>query len=1007
MNTVHVLTGLEQPRLHIWRDRTAQSASELAYDAEPQGLDLDGLTEFRALLDSQLHGDVHALLHVRDDWEKPEHRKTFPRGAQYQFPDDLWLAHGAARVLAENPFTASRDRVRLHLITSARYRDGQLYVWSPHRPDRRVAAAGVDADGPYFDLDLDGRDRHLFLFKFMKVSGDLEPDYANRLWSARDGGEIWVHSESAPISSRPPVKDTLVVHSLFPVGAADAELHVWQEHSDFAQTSPGSPVEDGWMRFEQPIYTELPYRFMFRNAGVQPEWEHPEARRNVFLRDGATWTIDGDGSERQLGPGGAWTLEGDHEVFGAKPRADKEVVLEIAAAAPASALSGPITLDVWVNRARGNTLTGLAAGPDGRWTFSTYPEVVTSFRFRSGEVAERVERHTLKIGAADTGAIRRAIVLGRAEPLARAPVADLFVDPPFPIERPGAWIAGDRVRFAVHCPLAASVEIIGEWTGWQGGPVAMRSTRDGTYWWAEVPVVTITGALSRPNVHGVLYKFALNQVRLVQDPAADWVENSDPSRASKLVDHRLYAWRSNAWARPSWEYLTVYQLHPSRFSRRGGASGLAAVTRELTDSGGYLRKLNATAILLMPICEFAGDQGWGYNPSFFYSVESSYGGPDALKALVDAAHERGMAVLLDVVFNHAGASDNVLWAVANESFFDGDTEWGAMINFDHPQVTHFFAQNLVHFMKNYRVDGFRFDFTRVIRHGGEWTYFVKTPGSGGGWAFMKRLQAATRAVDGRCLMMAENYPNEWDLTRPPGPMDTQWGDDFHDRLVDAARGWDVMSRLADAIKTSHVQCERWHEVTCFPESHDEVGNVPDRIVNVAGLGQGLRRNKVAAAATLFSRGIPLWFMGAESGECRQFQQNSNDALDLDAYERDVAASRVRAWWNKLCELRRGNNRIEGPASVRVHYAQDGMVAFSRGEGAEWFVVLNWSDRGGERSLAALNLPGGEYKELLNSSWGSYQVEWEDEHPNGGWDARLRREYNVNVPDYGAVILERR
>jgi len=148
-------------------------------------------------------------------------------------------------------------------------------------------------------------------------------------------------------------------------------------------------------------------------------------------------------------------------------------------------------------------------------------------------------------------------------------------------------------------------------------------------------------------------------------------------------------------------------------------------------------------------------------------------------------------------------------------------------------------------------------------------------------------------------------------------------------------------------------------------------------------------------------------MGAESGEWRQFRQGSNEALDLDAYERDVAASRVRAWWNKLCELRRGNTRIEGPAPLRVHYAQDGMLAFSRGEGGEWFVVLNFSDRAGERSLGALNLPDGEYKELLNSTWRPYQVEWEDEHPNGGWDARLRRDVTLNVPDYGAVILERR
>ena len=95
-------------------------------------------------------------------------------------------------------------------------------------------------------------------------------------------------------------------------------------------------------------------------------------------------------------------------------------------------------------------------------------------------------------------------------------------------------------------------------------------------------------------------------------------------------------------------------------------------------------------------------------------------------------------------------------------------------------------------------------------------------------------------------------------------------------------------------------------------------------------------------------------MGAESGEWRQFRQGSNEGLDLDAYERDVAASRVRAWWNKLCELRRGNTHIEGPAPLRVHYAQDGMLAFSRGEGGEWFVVLNFSDRAGERSRLGLD-----------------------------------------------------
>ena len=118
----------------------------------------------------------------------------------------------------------------------------------------------------------------------------------------------------------------------------------------------------------------------------------------------------------------------------------------------------------------------------------------------------------------------------------------------------------------------------------------------------------------------------------------------------------------------------------------------------------------------MPVNEFAGDDSWGYNPAFFYAVESAYGGPESLKRLVDVCHEHGIAVLVDVVFNHAGTSDNALWSVARDSFFKGDTAWGALINFAHPQAGHFFEQNLRFLIKHYHVDGFRFDHTWTIRY---------------------------------------------------------------------------------------------------------------------------------------------------------------------------------------------------------------------------------------------------------------------------------------------------
>ncbi len=1011
MTDFHVLSGLSQPQVHLWRDPSTITASTLAYDVEERGLDANGLHLFRASLDSQVQEPAHALLRNAQRWEQDFHRKNIPREANYTFPADIWFSEGASRVLTRNPFDAAEDNLRIHLVTIDRYLDGRLMIWMPDGGNRFVQRSGIEESGLVFDVQLTGRERHLFLFKFVEGGGAFEPDEANRLWYALDGNEIWVLPHSSSIRFRRPDRRELVVRLRQPAALNRPILHIWQNAFLRQEDINGADEENGWTRFNYTVYTEFSYQFMFYNPNrTSGAWESSEAIRNIYLAsDGGAWTTDGDGTRRRLGDQGVWTLEGDHELFGQEPSLSRQITLEIVNADPASQITEPRTVDVWVNASRGKFHRGLPSDAAGRWIIQTYPDVVTSFRFRSGDNFEQVDRHYLKVASADAGSVLRYVVLGRADPLPRRPVSDLFVDPPFAIARPGAWMADGFVRFAVHCPTAACVEVIGEWTGWIQRPLPMRSTRDGAYWWAQVAATEVLTTLNRTSLHGTLYKFLINQTLEAQDPAADWVENSDPSKASKLVDHSAYVWQNNSWGRPGWEYLIVYQAHPARFAQRGGTFGLDGITRELTDPNGYLRGVKSTALLLMPTCEFAGDVGWGYNPAFFYSVESAYGGPDALKRLVDACHGRGMAVLLDVVFNHAGASDNALWRVARDSFFDGDTDWGAMINFDHPQVIHFFERNLVHFMTNYRIDGFRFDFTRVIRFGDQHISFVKTPGSGGGWEFLRRLQSAVRSIDSRCLFIAENLPNDWDLTRAGGVMDSQWNDNFHDRMVDSARGWNAMPELADAMKITHLEGARWFESTNYPESHDEVGNEDNRISRLAGAGQGYRRNKVAAAATLLSRGIPMWFMGAESGEWRQFSKDGNSTLDLDFYERDESAIHIRNWWNRLAELRRGNTRIEGPSPIRVHYAQDRRLALSRGDAQDIFAILNFGDWTGWQPLAELNLPAGTYKELLNSTWGDYRIasEGEVEISNGGWDAYLDRSVWLRIPPYGVVILERR
>ena len=153
------------------------------------------------------------------------------------------------------------------------------------------------------------------------------------------------------------------------------------------------------------------------------------------------------------------------------------------------------------------------------------------------------------------------------------------------------------------------------------------------------------------------------------------------------------------------------------------------------------------------------------------------------------------------------------------------------------------------------------------------------------------------------------------------------------------------------------------------------------------------------------RGIPMLFMGGESGEHRQFLNGSSDTLDLGAYLADSGREQIRAWFNSLLELR-VNSNVKGPSPLAVVYAQEQQLGFVRGQGSEYYTLANFGGWSGLKSLAELNLPGGVYRELWNSTWPAFAVENEDEHTNGGRTARLHRGNWLQIPDYGVVILER-
>jgi len=251
---------------------------------------------------------------------------------------------------------------------------------------------------------------------------------------------------------------------------------------------------------------------------------------------------------------------------------------------------------------------------------------------------------------------------------------------------PGVYKEGNQWLVIFHAaPGDSDVKIYGDFTRGQSGAVPLTRTPDGNFWWLKGADSTF----SRPPVHGDHYRFQLRrggQLRTFQDPATRWVSDTNiDTGMSKVYLSDEFQWTSQHWQRPTADKLNIYQLHSLRFGDRNNTTPFLEIAEELDGDGSndYINELGVTAIRLLPVNEFIGQFSWGYNPDYFYAVENTYGGPDQLKQLVDTAHREGIAVILDLEFNHLSTDgDNILWAVDNVTYADGDTRWGPLCNFN-------------------------------------------------------------------------------------------------------------------------------------------------------------------------------------------------------------------------------------------------------------------------------------------------------------------------------------
>jgi len=425
----------------------------------------------------------------------------------------------------------------------------------------------------------------------------------------------------------------------------------------------------------------------------------------------------------------------------------------------------------------------------------------------------------------------------------------------------GAALQPDgSVRFRLWAPAQKAISVASA-----GSALPMAAKGDG---WFELTTDGI-GA-GRP------YAYQLSNGARVPDPASRQ-QAEDVQGPSIVVDPRSYRWRAENWRGRPWRETVLYELHVGAFN--GDFDGVLSRLD-------WLEQLGITAIELMPIADFAGKRNWGYDGVLPFAPDRVYGTPDALKALIDAAHERGLMMFLDVVYNHFGPEGNYLGQYAPQFFTDRHhTPWGSAIDFSQPVVRDFFIHNALYWLDEFRFDGLRLDAVHAIADDSP-THILTE--------LAHRVREAYGS-DRHVHLVLENDANQVRFLEHT-QYDAQWNDDFHHAshvvLTHEQEGYyvdyqrDPLQALGRALAEGFVYqgetsvhrggAPRGEATRDLPldafvaslQNHDQVGN---RAFG-GRLAQLVRPEllKAAASILLLSPQVPLLFMGEEWASTKPF-----------------------------------------------------------------------------------------------------------------------------------------
>jgi maltooligosyltrehalose trehalohydrolase len=454
----------------------------------------------------------------------------------------------------------------------------------------------------------------------------------------------------------------------------------------------------------------------------------------------------------------------------------------------------------------------------------------------------------------------------------------------------GAELTDGGVRFRLWAPGAKKVDVSLDDGKGVAQLIPMKALDDGWY-----ELVTDRARA------GSLYRYRINGETKVPDPASRANPN-DVHGPSEVIDPNEFEWDDDGWHSRPWHEAVVYELHVGTFSPEGTFAGAQARLDHLV-------QLGITVIEIMPIADFPGKRGWGYDGVLLYAPESAYGTPNELKSFIAAAHKRGIAVMLDVVYNHFGPEGNYLGMYSPQFFTERHhTPWGAAINFDGDSsrtVRDFFINNTLYWLEEYHFDGLRFDAVHAIiddskKH------------------ILKEIAETARAYAGgsrHIYLVLENGANEARFLGAPGrsdKFDAQWDDDVHHCLHTIVTG-ETDGYYSDYAEAPHSKLCRSlaegfvyqgeysaHEkrkrgersshlpptaFVIFLQNHDQVGNraLGERIGHIVKNEDALR---AATVVLLLAPSPPLIFMGEEWNAREPFPYFCDFEQELAAKVRD-------------------------------------------------------------------------------------------------------------------------